>query len=233
MPAPYSLGLLGIYIWTGLLTGAAVVLYRSQWAQGKRIREQTDPRTIKGARLAKHLVGNGTLSGIFTFGVPLVLYGQFFSPAQTSWWVGATQIIALLVLYDFLYYFLHRDILHGPLQMVHAVHHQARFPQACDSLYLHPVETILGLLVWSGCIAIITAISPMHPTAFLIALWLYTTINVVVHWGLETRWPVFAYFDFMARKHDAHHVNMRAKNYASLSTLPDIVFGTTAPVTDH
>ena len=222
MPVQYVLGIVAVYIANGLLTHFAMQFYRSPASEGMRIREPTHKRASLGRF---RTLRNSIFSSTLVFGMPIVLYGQLFSPAPIAWWVGVLQIVSLLVIYDFLYYFLHRHILHGPLHMVHAVHHRARHPRAKDGLFLHPVEILLGVGLWTGCIAIVAMVSPMHPIAFFIALSLYTMINTIVHWGLDT--GVLPYFDYVSRMHNTHHISMRAKNYASLSAFPDILFGTT------
>ena len=227
MPLPYLLSLGAIYVCNGLLVYFAMKFYHSPASEGMRIREPTHKRAHPGRA---HMRRNSIFSSVLTFGVPIVLYGQLFSASPIAGWVGATQILALLVIYDFLYYFLHRYILHGSLHRVHAVHHRARHPRANDSLFLHPVEIFLGVALWTACIGLIALFNPMHPVAFLIALLIYTVVNTVVHWGLDTGY--LPYFDYVSRMHNTHHISMRSKNYASMSAFPDILFGTTETRTE-
>jgi sterol desaturase/sphingolipid hydroxylase (fatty acid hydroxylase superfamily) len=51
----------------------------------------------------------------------------------------------------------------------------------------------------------------------------YSWVNIIIHGGVELPVP---YLRLVARKHAVHHVDMRSGNYASLSPLPDLIFGT-------
>ncbi len=225
MPFKYVLGIIAVYIANGLLVHFAMQFHRSPASAGMRIREPAHRRAHHPHLGSAYKLRNSILSTSLTFIVPILLYGQLFSDAPITWWVGGLQILALLVIYDFLYYFLHRSILHGPLHKVHAVHHRARHPQANDSFFLHPTEIALGVGLWLGCVAIVGMVSPMHPIAFLIALLIYTCVNIMVHCGLDT--GILPYLDYVSRMHNTHHISMRSKNYASMSAFPDIIFRTT------
>jgi sterol desaturase/sphingolipid hydroxylase (fatty acid hydroxylase superfamily) len=143
-----------------------------------------------------------------------------FTPAYAA--RGALSALAILALYDWLYYLMHRHLFHGwsVLRRVHAVHHRVRQPAAIDSLYVHPVENVLGLSLLILCTWIV---GPLDAYAFGGCFFVYSWLNIVVHAGVALPFP---YLGLIARKHDAHHAHMRAGNYASLSPLPDLVFGT-------
>ncbi len=59
----------------------------------------------------------------------------------------AFDVVFVIVLYDFGYYFIHRYPFHEwkMLRRVHSIHHKTRHPRAIDSLLLHPAETCIGL----------------------------------------------------------------------------------------
>ena len=55
------------------------------------------------------------------------------------------------MLFDFLYYLTHRFLFHGKaLRRVHALHHRALEPTYIDALYVHPLETFIGLVLFLG-----------------------------------------------------------------------------------
>ncbi len=111
----------------------------------------------------------------------------------------------------------------GWLKKVHAVHHVVRAPTAIESLYLHPLETFLGqfLLTIVGC-----AFGPLDPVTWGLVLLVHSNLNIIVHAGLDI--PVFGLRSLsgLARKHAAHHISMRGGNFASLTPLWDVLFGT-------
>ncbi|MBC7171741.1 MAG: sterol desaturase family protein [Polyangiaceae bacterium] len=99
------------------------------------------------------------------------------------------------------------------------MHHVAKHPIAIDSLYLHPVENFLGLALLHICV---WAVGPVSLYAYGGLLFVYTQLNIIVHAGLDLPGPL----GHIARKHDKHHASMRAGNYASITPLPDLIFGT-------
>src|SRR5262249_27457606 len=130
--------------------------------------------------------------------------------------------LAILTVYDLLYYLMHRYLFHGwsVLKRVHAVHHRARQPTAIDSLFLNPIEGFLGLALLMFCTWLI---GPVHIYTFAGCFFVFSWLNIIVHAGVDLPVP---YCGMLARKHGIHHSDMRNGNYASLSPLPDKLFGT-------
>jgi sterol desaturase/sphingolipid hydroxylase (fatty acid hydroxylase superfamily) len=109
------------------------------------------------------------------------------------------------------------------MRWVHGVHHRARTPSALESFYLHPLELLAGLflLLFSTYL-----LGPVHSHAFVAAFFVYSTLNIVIHSGLDFPHPLLAPVGFLVRKHQVHHLDDFGKNYSSLTPLPDLVFGT-------
>jgi sterol desaturase/sphingolipid hydroxylase (fatty acid hydroxylase superfamily) len=162
----------------------------------------------------------------------LVMAG--FSYAASPWLlVGTgTSIVGALVdafmilaIYDLGYYLMHRFAFHqwSQLLKVHAVHHTIKHPAAIDSLYLHPVELAMGvaLLVASGLFW-----GPVTLFTWGVTITVYSALNLLIHSGLELPWRGWGPANFMARKHAVHHEGMQRGNYASISPVFDILFGT-------
>jgi sterol desaturase/sphingolipid hydroxylase (fatty acid hydroxylase superfamily) len=203
----------------GLCMGLVMFVYAKY--PERRIREEAD-RKLKGPEVTARITLNMILSTLLVYAFTYFLADQLFYAGPEQWWHGPLQAFGILVLYDFLYYFMHRVPFHQWrwLKRVHAVHHRARHPIATDSLFLHPLENILGLSLLTACTWIV---GPVNPYAFGVCFFVYSWLNIIVHCGVVL--PV-GYFGMLARKHDIHHKDMRGGNYASLSPLPDLIFGT-------
>lgn len=175
-------------------------------------------------------VMNVTLNSILS----LVFLAAMFYYADTHLIYGETasgvtlfgEVLASLLLYDFMYYFMHRGMHHPKvMKYVHGVHHYVRFPTAQESIYLHPLENIAGLGLLTGAMILLGGISG---TAFLIAFFIHSTANIIVHCNLVLPHGVFKLFNFWALKHDLHHGKHLNRNYASLFPFWDQMFGTHA-----
>ncbi|MBK8234472.1 MAG: sterol desaturase family protein [Deltaproteobacteria bacterium] len=216
--------LLFMFAASAVVITALYAAYRSRMLAPCRIKE--DPtRRVRGFGLWARVVGNATLSAIFVVGLSLLLERVFMHGGSDPWWRVLWQAVAILLVYDFLYYFMHRYAFHqwAWLKKVHTVHHLVRHPTAPDSLYLHPIENLMGLSLLFSCIALF---GPVSLVTFGIIITVHSLVNVVVHCGLDV--PVFGMrvIGYLARKHDLHHTSMRGGNYASITPFWDKLFGT-------
>jgi sterol desaturase/sphingolipid hydroxylase (fatty acid hydroxylase superfamily) len=144
-------------------------------------------------------------------------------------WRHAVDVVAVLALYDFMYYLTHRFVFHGrPMRKIHALHHQARKPTYIDALYVHPLETAIGLTLFLGSMPLVAALAgaPLSAYSMAVATLLFTQLNTINHAWIEL--PRFPYRTVtrITRIHAAHHVDMNHGNYATLTTLYDRLFGT-------
>ena len=168
---------------------------------------------------------NGTLAAamyavVAIFGTD-VLYSN---DAGNSVLRVALESLTVLVVYDFLYYLLHRW-LHTPRMMhrVHGVHHRVHYPEAMDGLFLHPAETIAGLALLFVAMA---AVGPVSVASFLTVALVHSVANIATHTNLRVPHPTFALFNYWAVRHDFHHSSHRNANYASIFPFWDRMFGT-------
>ncbi|MBK7948393.1 MAG: sterol desaturase family protein [Deltaproteobacteria bacterium] len=151
------------------------------------------------------------------------------SAAGPVWWLFV-QIPVVLLVFDFMYYWTHRSIFHGNLlRKVHALHHQARKPTYVDALYVHPVETTIGLLLFLGSMPIVAAVTGVTLNLFsmVVATFLFTQLNTLNH--VYTRFPAkfpFSWIDYITGVHASHHIDMNHGNYATLTMFYDKLFGT-------
>jgi sterol desaturase/sphingolipid hydroxylase (fatty acid hydroxylase superfamily) len=167
---------------------------------------------------------SAVLSLVAVFGMTYLLYDATFHMRPTPLWRIALEVLAVLLVYDFAYYGLHRAMHHKKLmRFVHVVHHRVRNPTAMESFYLHPAELFAGLALLMACTWLV---GPVHGHAFAAVFLLHSTLNIVVHSGLLSGHWLFAPIDHLTRKHHVHHLDDAEKNYASLTPLPDMLFGT-------
>ncbi|MBC8070180.1 MAG: sterol desaturase family protein [Deltaproteobacteria bacterium] len=204
-----------------LLAGGA---YRSPLMARHRLPDDK-PRKVNGARLYTRVLGNMVFSSALVYVLAYAAYPWLFDETERSWAVSLLQPIGILLLYDAAYYCMHRFAFHrwAWLKRVHAVHHAVRHANAIDSLYLHPLETFLGLALLMACTMLV---GPVQPVVFAVVFAVYSFLNILVHCGLDL--PVFGLraVSYLARKHDIHHTSMRGGNFASITPICDILFGT-------
>jgi sterol desaturase/sphingolipid hydroxylase (fatty acid hydroxylase superfamily) len=210
---------------SGVLMVALHFLYASPATDAAKIYPKK-PKRLSWDRIARNVVPNSVVSGALTvaatLGLRTWLVDELGDPTLLE---VAADVAATLLLYDFLYYFMHRFLFHEwkLLRPVHVVHHTNKQPTAFESLYLHPVENAMGLGLLMICTLII---GPVSLPAFAVILAVYSFLNLVIHSGLDFDRPGLRGFGYMARKHARHHSSMRAGNYASITPLPDLIFDT-------
>ncbi|KIG18488.1 hypothetical protein DB30_00773 [Enhygromyxa salina] len=174
-------------------------------------------------RIARVMLPNSLLSAALIVG--LIYWGQpwLLHTGEVSALGVIADVVGTLVLYDVIYYAMHRFLFHGALQSVHVLHHTVKHPTAIESLYVHPIENAMGVLLFMACIFIV---GPISMWGFAVTLAIYSWLNIVIHSGLDFRQPWLRPIAYMVRKHARHHSGMRAGNYASITPIPDLVFGT-------
>jgi sterol desaturase/sphingolipid hydroxylase (fatty acid hydroxylase superfamily) len=216
--------LLVVLLLSGVLLLVAKLAYHWRALAPARIHPEPD-RKLRGAKLYKRVFGNMLFSGALVFVLAYGAYPWLIAEGELRWPRLLLDAVLILLLYDFLYYWMHRSAFHqwGPLRKVHVVHHAVRHPHAIDSLYLHPLETFLGLALLVACSVVV---GPVHPATFTVAFGVYSFLNILVHSGLDLPFFPLRALSFLARKHDVHHTSMKGGNYASLTPLFDRLFGT-------
>ena len=143
-------------------------------------------------------------------------------------WRHVLDIVVVLMLFDFFYYLTHRFLFHGNLlRKVHSLHHRALTPTYVDALYVHPLETTIGLGLFLGSIPLIAAFTgPLHAVSMAIAMLIFTQVNIINHVYVNLPYFPFKTLDYITSIHAAHHVNMKQGNYATLTMIYDWLFGT-------
>jgi len=210
---------------SGLLMVALHFLYASPATDAAKIYPKK-PKRLSWQKIARNVAPNSVFSGALTVAATLGLRTWLVDEAADPTVLDVVaEVFATLLLYDFLYYFMHRYLFHEwkLLRSVHVVHHVNKQPTSFESLYLHPVENAMGLGLLMICTLII---GPVSLPAFAVILAVYSFLNLVIHSGLDFQRPGLRAVGYMARKHARHHSSMRAGNYASITPLPDLIFDT-------
>ena len=185
-----------------------------------------DPeRGVDSATLQRSVKLNSAVSVTFMVTSAYLFSDYLLYTGAVALWRIPLEIVLVVVLYDFIYYGVHRYPFHEwkILRSVHEVHHKTRHPRGIDSLLLHPLETCLGLAAFLVSFALVGGVSV---PAFAVLFIGYTVLNVVNHAGINfQRFPLRT-MGWLAVKHDKHHRRDLAGNYAFLTTIPDTLFGT-------
>jgi sterol desaturase/sphingolipid hydroxylase (fatty acid hydroxylase superfamily) len=209
---------------SGTLLIGLTVLFRLPVTENHRIREEP-VRTLKGTGFWRIAAVNAVLSVSLVYALIYLLYSFLFYEEAASPWRMLLEGVGILISYDFVYYLVHRYPFHQwqMLKKVHAVHHTVRYPTAYDSLYMHPVENIIGLFLLMLCTYLV---GPVSIYTFAGVFVIYSCLNILNHTGLDLPFFPFRTLSYLARKHDSHHISMRSGNYASITPLFDRLFGT-------
>jgi sterol desaturase/sphingolipid hydroxylase (fatty acid hydroxylase superfamily) len=185
-----------------------------------------DPqRSVDSAALHRSVKVNSIVSIVFMTTSSLALHDFIVYGGEVALWRIPLEALAAVLVYDFVYYFVHRYPFHewSILRSVHAVHHLTKHPRGVDSLLLHPAETCIGL---AALLAAVAVVGGVHYASFAILFIGYTTINVINHAGIDFQRFPYRTLGRLAVKHDKHHNKELAGNYAFLTSIPDSMFGT-------
>lgn len=190
-------------------------------------REMDAPKRKRGRfqRTAKASANVGLAFNVFFF-FCMAPWLVTFEPMP--WWRFFTDIAAILIVYDFFYYFTHRFVFHGNLmRKIHAVHHEAHKPSHADAYYVHPAETAVGLALFYGTIGGLALwLAPFHVATLAAGYVLYVQWNVINHTFVDLPYFPFRTLDYLTSKHHKHHENMGTGNYATITMAFDKAFGT-------
>ena len=144
-------------------------------------------------------------------------------------WRHGLDIVAVLLIYDFFYYFTHRFVFHGKLmRKAHSLHHQAHQPTYVDALYVHPLETVIGLSLFLASIPLVAVLGggALNVFSMVVATLIFTQVNTINHTWVNLPYFPFKTLDYATSIHAAHHVDMNRGNFATLTMLYDWLFGT-------
>lgn len=144
-------------------------------------------------------------------------------------WQIVLYAITTLMVYDFFYYLCHRFWFHGngKMRQIHAVHHQARKPTHIDAFYVHPTETLIGILLYMASIPLLVLLlGPFHVGTVILTFIIFTQVNTINHTFVDLPYFPFKTLSWITAKHHVHHENMHKGNYATITPIYDKLFGT-------
>lgn len=184
------------------------------------------PMRVSKAQYYWNIFPNLALSTVVTTGAIYGLSPWTLTAEAVPWWRIPLEGLAVLVVYDFSYYFMHR-LFHVKrfFGWVHVVHHRVRFPRAQDSLYQSPLELIagVGLLMF-----VVWIVGPIHWVTFVGVFAVYSVLHIFIHSGMIFPTKALWLLNYLTMKHHKHHLNKHGHNFAAVTPIPDLVFGTSA-----
>ncbi|HWE28517.1 MAG TPA: sterol desaturase family protein, partial [Polyangia bacterium] len=124
----------------GALLTFLAFAYHSKRFEAYRI-SLKESMKVPGAERLKNIAFIAVLSLMAVIGMTGAIYPFTFHQHVVSAWRIAFEILAILLVYDFAYYWLHR-LMHTKkgMRWVHGRHHEVRNPTAMESFYLTPAE---------------------------------------------------------------------------------------------
>jgi sterol desaturase/sphingolipid hydroxylase (fatty acid hydroxylase superfamily) len=215
--------ILSILLFDGALLTFLAFAYHSKRFEAYRISLKESMKTPSAKRLA-NIAYIAVLSLAAVFGMTGLIYPYAFHDGPVSAGRLVFEILAILLVYDFAYYWLHR-LMHTTrgMRWVHGRHHEVRNPTAMESFYLTPAELFAGLGLLLACTWLL---GPVSIYSFAVVFFIHTTLNITVHSGLLSKnlllWPI----DHLTHKHYTHHAGNYDNNFASLTPFWDMLFRT-------
>jgi sterol desaturase/sphingolipid hydroxylase (fatty acid hydroxylase superfamily) len=207
----------------GVLLGFLAFAYHAKRFSGYRI-SLKESMKVPGPERFRNIAFIAVLSLLVVFGLAGAVYPYTFREQPGTVGRAAWEVLAILLLYDFAYYWLHRAMHTKKLmRWVHGKHHEAHNPTAMESFYLTPAELFAGLGLLYACTYVL---GPVSIYSFSIVFFIHSTLNITVHSGLHSKrlllWPI----DHLTHKHYVHHAGNYDHNFASLTPFWDMLFGT-------
>jgi sterol desaturase/sphingolipid hydroxylase (fatty acid hydroxylase superfamily) len=213
----------GVLAFDGALLAFLAFAYHAKRFEPYRISMKQSMKVPSFKRLLQ-ITYIAVLSLLAVFGMTFGIYHHAFRDTPTSPGRVIFEILAILLVYDFAYYWLHR-LMHTKkgMRWVHGRHHEVHNPTAMESFYLTPAELFAGLGLLCACTWLL---GPVSIYSFAVVFFIHTTLNITVHSGLVSKtillWPI----DKLTHKHYVHHAGSYDNNFASLTPFWDMLFGT-------
>jgi sterol desaturase/sphingolipid hydroxylase (fatty acid hydroxylase superfamily) len=198
-----------------------------------RLNAETLARKMERPSYAENQLWNRKWAVIYIVVIFAAILPFCLSATLQPWWKVLSDIVIVLMVYDFFYYLMHRFVFHdskflgGPLIWVHAVHHRQHNPCRMDSSYIHPIEVALGLGLFVATIFGLSFLLGNFSVVTLVVTWIaFTQINLHNHTLWEAEHFPFGYMNYLSKMHHNHHARFTGGNFATISLLYDWMFGT-------
>ncbi len=207
----------------GALLSFLAFAYHAKRFEPYRISMKESMKVPSAKRLA-NIAYIATLSLAAVFGMTAAIYRYTFHEGPVSAGRFVFEVLAILLVYDFAYYWLHRAMhIKKLMRWVHGRHHEVHNPTAMESFYLTPAELFAGLGLLLACTWLL---GPVSIYSFAVVFFIHTTLNITVHSGLVSKWLILWPIDKLTHKHYVHHAGNYDNNFASLTPFWDMLFGT-------
>ena len=224
MPQELLIGVCAVLLWSGILM--AIMQYAAVVKMPEKRIRPPRPNKITLKTKIINVTGNMGVALIIIFGSLTLLSDTMISTAETAWYWVIAEAFAVLMVYDFMYYFFHRSMHHPKaMKYCHGVHHYIRHPTAFESVYVHPLEGIGGNTLFMLGVIII---GPISVASFVLAFFIYSSCNILVHANITWENPIMSLPNYWAKRHDIHHGVSLNRNYSSIFPFWDKLFGTFA-----
>ena len=215
--------ILSILLFDGALLTFLAFAYHAKRFEAYRI-SLKESMKVPGAKRLANIGFIAVLSLVAVFAMTGAIYRFTFHDHAVGAGRLVFEVLAILLVYDFAYYWLHRAMhTKKGMRWVHGRHHEVRNPTAMESFYLTPAELFAGLGLLLACTWVL---GPVSIYSFAVVFFIHTTLNIAVHSGLLSKrmllWPV----DHLTHKHYTHHAGNYDSNFASLTPFWDMLFGT-------
>ena len=214
---------------TATVTGRFVVFRVPVLQRLRELNRAADREKLSDPRFKAAVKRNNATGLLTNIAFYLTVLPFSVSLVPRPWWRHLADIVVVLMVFDFFYYLTHRFLFHGKLLLrVHALHHRARTPTYIDALYVHPLETFIGLVLFLATIPLVGAVygAPLSAYSMAIATLIFTQVNTINHTFVNLPYFPFRTLDYVTSIHAAHHVDMKRGNYATLTMVYDWFFGT-------
>jgi len=181
------------------------------------------PVVTRAISRAATVAGLVALAAVLGWPIDKVTLTSGFGPlgAQPRW----LQALEMILLLDFMGYWMHR-LFHGPsLWRFHAVHHSSEDLDWLSSVRVHPVNDVINRLV-PAVVIVLLGFSPLALAGVLPFFALYA---ILLHANVDWDFGPLRRVISSPRFHRWHHTGDeegRDKNFAGLLPLWDILFGT-------
>jgi sterol desaturase/sphingolipid hydroxylase (fatty acid hydroxylase superfamily) len=221
-----------LYVGAGIAVATLVVKLLRSSISPFREAQQLNQKTYLSKMERPDYAANHRWNRKWSAAYLLVIFGLILPFCVTSTTRSVlsvlVDIVVILMVYDLVYYCVHRFLFHGPILVkVHAIHHRQHNPCRMDASYIHPLEVAIGLGLYVTTIFGLSFFMGRFNVVTVVLTWMaFTEINLHNHdlWS-ERRFP-FKYFNYMSTMHHNHHGKFTGGNFATISLLYDWMFGT-------
>ncbi|WP_225207741.1 sterol desaturase family protein [Novosphingobium huizhouense] len=201
----------------------------------RRIQPRRASRADRLRELRQSLWAMGVFAIVDLLTVVLIALGAIaFNRGAPALGTIAWQTLALVVMHDAYFYWMHRALHHRALfRRFHAVHHLSRTPTSWAAYSFATGEAVFEAAIVPAMVAAISTIAPAEPWAVFIFLGHQIARNAFGHAGFELAWPGFTRSRWTGWltttvHHDLHHSEGRS-NFGLYFTWWDRWLGTEHP----